>query len=75
MRAIVTEQIEAEGAELMTMEIRQGETGLEIVAMVRSEKELEASIVEGLAEIVDNKLDTAVEVEMIILPVIRSSTE
>jgi len=72
VRSILTEQVVAEGSELTTIEIERTDRGLKIVATVRSEHEFDQESVKNLTNALNDRLDSAVELRLVILPTVRS---
>ena len=75
VRAIVSEQMETAGAELLTIGIERVGEGLRIVTTVQSEQEFSATTVEELATQLRRRIASPIEVEVVILPVIRAIIE
>lgn len=75
VRAIVSEQMGAADAELLTLGVERTGKGLRVVATVQSEQEFSATTVEELAAQLRKGVAGPIEVEVVILPVIRTSIE
>jgi len=72
--AVVGEQVSAEGSELVGLETERNSVGLRIVATVRSDHSLSQAVAADLAAALNARLHKPVEVEIVVLPVIRAVT-
>jgi uncharacterized membrane protein len=71
----LTGYLEAEGGRLVDLEVKQGREGLLVVATVRSIHSPDQEAVDHLAEALSGQLDRPVQLEVVVLPVLRSSRE
>jgi uncharacterized hydrophobic protein (TIGR00271 family) len=72
VREILTQYMEAEGGRLVTLELERRKADLLVVATVHATQPLSQEIVEELEALLSGHLDHLVQLEMIVLPVIRA---
>jgi len=72
VREILTQYMEAEGGRLVTLELERRKADLLVVATVHATQPLSQETVEDLEALLSGHLDHLVQLEMIVLPVIRS---
>jgi len=71
----LTRYLEAEGGRLVDLEVERGREGLLIVATVRSIRSPDQEAIDHLAEALREQLDRPVQLELVVLPILRSSRE
>jgi uncharacterized hydrophobic protein (TIGR00271 family) len=72
VREILTQYVEDEGGRLVTLEMERRKADLLVVATVHATRPLDQETVEDLEALLSGHLDHLVQLEVIVLPVIRS---
>jgi len=75
VEAVLVERLADRDSHLVALEIERGRTGLLVVATVRSTQPFGTEAVDDLAEALSEKLGRQVQLEMVIMPALRSEGE
>lgn len=73
-REAITHLLEVKDGQLVSLEIEERETNLLVVATVRATQTLDRKTVEELAEALSELLRRPVQLEVVVLPIIRSTS-
>jgi APA family basic amino acid/polyamine antiporter len=75
IQEILKAQVASQGGELVEFEYREQRDGLVVIATVRSAQPFDQPVVDHLAEALSERLDRPMTLEVVVLPVTRSSNQ